>query len=74
MEGPLLINAPPLRNGLGFISLLVLCVQMNLLHVELVENAVLCGARFMDSGGSRFAVSAYDNHEIQTFIRKSTPV
>ena len=49
-------------------------LQLNLLHVELVENAVLCGARFMDNGGSRFAVSAYDSHEIKTFIRKSTPV
>jgi hypothetical protein len=48
--------------------------QMNLLHVELMKNAVVCGARFVNSEGSRFAVSAYDSHEIQTFISNSTPV
>lgn len=49
-------------------------VQLTLLHVEVVEDAVLCGARFTDARGSKFAVTAYDSHEVLTFIRKATPV
>lgn len=47
---------------------------MSLVHMELVEDAVLCGARFLDTRGSKFAVTAYDSHEILTYTRLSTPV
>lgn len=48
--------------------------QVDLLYLEAVEDAVLCGAKFVDPKGSRFVLTAYDSKAIHTFMKQSTPV
>lgn len=54
--------------------MLCVAVQLDLVHIEVVDDTLLCGAKFTNLRGTKFAVTAYDSHEIQTFVRKSTPV
>ena len=42
--------------------------------MEVVEDAILCGAKFMDARGCKFAVTSYDSHDILIYNKQSTPV
>ncbi len=46
-------------------------MQVELVHLEATEDSILCGARFIDSRGRRFALTAYDSYDIATFTKKS---
>ena len=48
-------------------------LQESLLHMEVVDDALLCGARFLNPEGTDFAVTAYDSSSIYTFTKLSAP-
>ena len=47
-------------------------LQVSQVFSVVVPNSLLCGARFCDSRGTKFALTAYDSREILTFT-KSQP-